>query len=833
MAESGTRRKRHVYLPPHSAAKERFRAVGGGGDKKLPPEPAVGRYEHGYRLLQALSELETEAGAAREAQQAAGVEDLGVQVEFESFPGVALVAESLARDRWGIELQNVRLEEVRTCATVFVPNGKLVHFERRIRDYISEKKDVRERVIDGSRLFNAVREIRSARLRALWTDDDEELPSSDEEQMWWEVWLRVGRDRQSYIDGFRRQAEAQGMSVSAGVLTFPERSVLLAQSSRRQMEDSMATLNMVAELRRAKETAEFFDGMPFTEQREWLEDLVARTAYPPESAEVPHVCILDTGVNRGHSLVAPALSENDMHTVEAAWGTEDSDGHGTRMAGLALVGDLMEPLASSVAVDVGHRLESVKLLPIGQTDSIDSRFHGLRTVQAVARTELAAPHRRRVFGMAVTTRANRDRGRPSAWSAALDALAVASEEEAAPRRLLIVSAGNVRGSNTLAAYPASNDTDGVHDPGQAWNALTVGAYTNLTELEGADFNGYEVKAPKGGLSPYSTTSLTWQKLWPLKPDVVFEGGNVASDPYGAVEVPSLNLLTTSHQPNERPFTTANGTSAATMLASRFAARIMAAYPDFRPETIRALIVHSARWTRTMRETYLGDSPSKRDFVQLVRRCGYGVPNIERALWSVANSLTMVAEEELRPFERPSGKQPVARDMALHDLPWPKEELESLGETQVEMRVTLSYFIEPSPSSRLPRSRYLYESHGLRFEVKRPDESIEEFRKRINAAARSEGERATSGVADPSWLIGPKARGLGSIQSDTWTGSAADLASRGAVIVYPIGGWWKTRPALHSYERDAPYSLIVSIATPETELDLYAAVVNKAETLVEM
>jgi hypothetical protein len=73
-------------------------------------------------------------------------------------------------------------------------------------------------------------------------------------------------------------------------------------------------------------------------------------------------------------------------------------------------------------------------------------------------------------------------------------------------------------------------------------------------------------------------------------------------------------------------------------------------------------------------------------------------------------------------------------MNLHRLPWPLLELEALGETAVEMRVTLSYFIEPDPSARGVTSRYRYESHGLRFEVNRASESEADFRARINAAA---------------------------------------------------------------------------------------------------
>ena len=111
--------------------------------------------------------------------------------------------------------------------------------------------------------------------------------------------------------------------------------------------------------------------------------------------------------------------------------------------------------------------------------------------------------------------------RPSAWSAAIDSLAVDFDGEGAIPRLLVVSAGNVSDSNAWPHYPDSNDTDGVHDPAQAWNALTVGACTDLVRITEVDGGGYAPIAPEGGLSPFSTTSLTWEQHWPLKPDVCF------------------------------------------------------------------------------------------------------------------------------------------------------------------------------------------------------------------------------------------------------------------------------------------------------------------------
>lgn len=348
-------------------------------------------------------------------------------------------------------------------------------------------------------------------------------------------------------------------------------------------------------------------------------------------------------------------------------------------------------------------------------------------------------------------------------------------------------------------------------------------------------DAFRAVASRGGLSPFSTTSLTWQPHWPLKPDVVFEGGNAAQDALGAVCTQSLSLLTTNHLPNERLFTTSNATSAATALAARMAAQLMTEYPDLWPECIRALIVHSAEWTSATREAFLPahQQPSKADYSRLIRHCGFGVPDLTRAMRSATNSLAMIVQRHIHPFNREEGDQPKTREMHLHRLPWPLDELEALGEEMVEMRVTLSYFIEPNPSARGVKSRYRYESHGLRFDVKRAAESDDEFRARINAAARDEEEGTRTKTEDPNWAVGTQNRHKGSVHSDIWRGRAADLASRGVIGVYPALGWWKTRTALERYNKVARYALVISIDARELDVDLYTPIANQIGIPVEI
>lgn len=788
------------------------------------PLPDRDRAQHGNALQGQIQQLRPIAEQAKEAQQALGIQDgIGLRIQFESFNDVKLAFESLANKPKGIELLNYKEEGGQGFATVFVPDGKLDYFEKVIVEYLNDRKGAQGQSLDHKALINTIQSIHVAQLEALWTDDPELLPIDDDELIWWEAWLPVRENREATVATFTMVAEMLSIRVLDGALRFPERTILLIQSSKAQLQSSVLALNCIAELRRAKETADFFDSFTPAEQHQWAEELLERTTFAaPENA--PHVCIIDTGVNHGHPLLTPALTILDLHTIEPDWGIDDRNGHGTNMAGLALYGDLSNTLRSADPLVIGHRLESVKLLPCNGANTGDEKQYGVNTVEAVARSEITAPFRARVFSMAVTTIDGRDRGRPSSWSSALDRLASDADDQGATPRLFVVSAGNIRNPTDWAAYPESNTLMGICDPAQSWNALTVGAFTDLVELP----HGLNAVAEQGALSPFSTTSQTWVNYYPLKPDVLFEGGNLIHDDLmGPATAGELSLLTTHHLPVERPLTLVTATSAATSLCSRMAAQLMATYPQLWPESIRALIVHSAEWTDAMKNMFLpvDRSPTKQDYEHLVRHCGFGVPSLGKAMWSASNSLTLAVEDTLLPFKKLKGKDPSPREMHLHELPWPKDELEALGATPVEMTVTLSYFIEPNPSSR-GRSRYRYESHGLRFDVKRPTEDIARFKARINAAALDDESGTSNRDNDPAWTLGKQKRHRGSLHQDTWKGTAAELASRGYLAVYPSLGWWKTRASLARYDTPARYALIISIKAPEVDIDIYNIVAAK-------
>jgi hypothetical protein len=392
------------------------------------------------------------------------------------------------------------------------------------------------------------------------------------------------------------------------------------------------------------------------------------------------------------------------------------------------------------------------------------------------------------------------------------------------RRLIILSAGNVKEPGDWRSFPASNKVCEIQDPAQAWNAITVGAFTAKTTITDSTLVGYHAIAEAGALSPFSSTSANWpDHKWPIKPEVLFEGGNVAIGPNkSAIDAADLQLLSTYHNPQVAQFAAFSATSAGCGQAAWMAARIQAAYPQAWPETVRALIVHSAEWTDAMKRAFLADE-SKSAYYRLTKVCGYGVPNLERAISCAANSLSLITEAEIQPFTKhETESRYICKDMDIYRLPWPTEVLRDLGKLRVQMRVTLSYFVEPSPGEVGWKDRYRYASHGLRFELNGPGEPEADFVARINRKAREDDKHPGTEGAGDHWTIG-EARNVGSIHSDIWSGTAAELALSNLITVHPSVGWWRERHHLNRYDRRTRYALAVSFSLPGQEIDIYTPV----------
>ena len=795
----------------------------GSTEFRVPPRD---RIPHSQSLVTQIQSAEQQA-AKQVAAQPSIEKPKGVVLHFQSDPGFKLQLKSLESDRSGIELRNAFVDANRVMhATVFIPDGKVGLFVRKFEAYADPAKVSLKGNPRNNDLVASIAQIRLAALESFWMDADE-FPKEHDQLKWWEVWLQEATNSHASLDVFRQRAQAADVLVSHRELRFPDRRVVLARGSVTQLLAIENLFEILAELRSARIlTGEFMNLAP-RDHGDFIDEAHARII--PPSADAPAVCHLDTGVNRAHSLLSIALAEEHLLAVDPTWRASDGDPnqHGTGMAGLALYGCLTDLLNSTGVFRLEHRLESVKILSGHLPHAPD--LYGDVTVQSVARIEIVAPERKqRAFALTVTTD-SRDQGFPSAWSAAVDQICSGADDEGRPSRLLVVSAGNTPREGRHD-FPAHNYKQGIEDPAQSWNAVSVGAFTEKATIRSGEYPGWKPVANAGQLSPSSRTSIVWKdRSWPIKPDIVMEGGNLAIQPTtgNADEVDDLRLLTTYISSTGASLTTTGDTSAATALAARYAAIIWARYPNLSPESVRGMLVHSARWTAPMLSEFPAGQLHKR-----LRVFGYGVPNLDHAVSSNRNHATLVIEDSLQPFDQEIGtdgkKQIKTKDMRLHRLPWPKQVLEQLGGETVRLRVTLSYFIEPSPGRRGWTRKHRYQSHGLRFDIKRPtDMNDTEFLKRITKAAWDEDEDSiTSAADDRSWTVGPNLRCKGSVHSDVWTGTAAQLAASEAIAIYPVTGWWKERPSLERWNRTARYSLIISLETDAVQADLYTPIASQ-------
>ncbi|MGN6418591.1 MAG: S8 family peptidase [Pseudobacter sp.] len=671
-------------------------------------------------------------------------------------------------------------------------------------------------------LIANIEEIRAATLQSFWQEPELAFPGLNED-IWWEVWLSrdVADNIQKPIGNFLPALQDAGVQIGDRFLQFPEHWVYLMRATASELSAILYS-DKLAEIRKPRDTADFFTTLERQEQAGWIANLVGRTDNFSAQNNVA-VCLLDTGVNRNHPLLENLIPQRNLDTINPAWTVADTGGlygHGTPMASLALYGDLTDVLGSMGRVQIYHHFESIKF--INHNAPHDPALYGAVTQEAIARGEVINPGFKRIICMAVTSADNIHRGRPTSWSAAIDQTLFGSTDEPNDRLLMVVSSGNLPLDERIN-YPLSNADFTIQDPAQSYNSITVGAYTLKDIIDLQAFPDAELLARRGAMSPCNTTSIGWLHEWCKKPDIVMEGGNLALQNGGTINPDSLVLLSASRGGlGHSLLTTFNDTSASTALASKFLGELYVAYPALMPETIRALTIHSAVWTPEMLANRSINQLTSLEKERLLANVGYGVPNMEKARYSANNSLSMIIERTLTPFKL-DGSAVKTNEFHLFDLPWPVEVLQELLGTIVNFKITLSYFIEPNPGNKQYELSASYKSHGLRFKMINPNESEQAFRGRISRSLRDEGY---VGEGRDQWILGSQLRDKGSIHKDIWEGTAADLATRNKIAVYPIGGWWKNRKKLGRYNSSVNYSLVMTIETPAENTDIYTPVLNQ-------
>lgn len=800
------------------------------------------RVVHGNKILKDLEAIKDQFDSKKLIHDKILRDDC-IYVEFYSAWGYKLKFDQLNDNRKNENYLILNIKEEsdeeneklkRYKVTVILKEGGISHFIKKIKDFQTKFSKKRNGQFTdkplGNDLFSNIEDIKIATLEAFWTDGNTNKFPKSEDKVWWEVWFRRSRyeeNEEIILSQIKSSNLVLGQSKS---LYFKEHVVRLIYGSALELSESLFLLDSLAELRKPQVINDFIthSNITYSEEREWLDDLKKRTfVLPVDEEDKIFISVFDSGVNNQHPLLEDVISDSDLHAWNKEWGTADTEpdgGHGTGMSGLILYGDLAESLSSTQNINIYHGIESFKVYH--PNSKVTPELFGIIYLDGYNELSFHKPKNERVICLSVTNDGIIDSGRPSSSSAVIDNIAFGNANESSNPQLIIVSGGNVSLEKEIE-FPDKNFLSSIQDPGQAYNALTVGAYTRKNLI--SDPSKYSPLAANGAMSPFNTTSALWDTQWPNKPDIVFEGGNAITDGHFVSSHPELNPISLDKDFTTNLFLPFGGTSSAAAFAAKMAADLKMLNPSYWPETIRGLMVHSADWTDQMLSGK--DLNREGDRKPLIRSVGYGVPNFDKAAYSSKNSLTLIAQNYLKPFKL-EGSQVKTNEYHMYELPWPTSVLEeSLYDKNVKITVTLSYFIEPNPGARQYANNFSYHSHSLDFKMIKPLEPMKTFERRISAAAEDleEGES----TKDEEWVIKERVRSKGSIKKDFISTTGAQLAQRNKIAIYPKGGWYKTRKKLEQYDAEIRYSLIVSIESDEVDVDIYSPVELMVKNLIKI
>lgn len=533
----------------------------------------------------------------------------------------------------------------------------------------------------------------------------------------------------------------------------------------------------------------------------------------PPSKNASVVTILDSGIAEEHPLLSGFVNYA-CSVIPSDNSVGDWHGHGTQMAGTVLYNDLSKILEAGL-YNGEYFLESATIYH--PATSNDEKYWPVLMNNAIEKIEENNSNAKRVYITAVTNE-NPPGEVHTRWSQSLDKLAYGDGNKS---RLLCVSIGNTK--KCLASgyvYKDTNLEETIDDPAQSINALTIGAYTELTDIIPVHAGKYQPVAEKHNFSPF--TRANDFELYPIKPEIVFEGGNAACDKFSPSEMDSLSLLTTCKDFTKGQFlSTFNGTSCSTALAGQFIAKLINNYPDYKPETIRGLVVHSAKWSNKMNAFFPSNANGKNEKLAL---CGYGIPNLDYALNCTNKKATIVIEDIIRNDIDGEG-----RFVKYFKLPFPKYLYQKDLNAEVAVSMTLSYFAEPNETAYAIKSKY--RGLDLSFDIQRTNEKLEEFKTRCNGTYREKYKKANQGkkfkieAKDYNWEIGKQRREKGTIQSDRFKVNISEINEDSYIGVFGQPGWWDKEKQRRKGKMH--FSLIVTVElNSQIDMDIYNYIEQK-------
>jgi hypothetical protein len=419
----------------------------------------------------------------------------------------------------------------------------------------------------------------------------------------------------------------------------------------------------------------------------------------------------------------------------------------------------------------------------------------------------------RIFNHSINARVPFRQVHMSTWGAAIDKVSYQKDV------LVIQSAGNIE-SAAIAEhlrsgrnYPQYQREPGsrVRNPGQSLCALTVGSVAHRDWQAGSRASVAKAKQP-------SAFSPAGEGIWgSIKPDVVEYGGDLVADPGPPPQVfpssaVSLELVRSTMHGGPATGVDGFGTSFAAPKVCHIAGMLARELPDEPCLLYRALIAASARWPGWAEAVDV-------DKADVLRRIGYGIPDLARATTNTDYRVTLVST---------GAQQIAAREAHIYRIPVPEALRRPEENFRIRIDVTLAYAAMPRRTRRRVRG---YLATVLDWDVSKKGESLASFRNRIF----NDGDKtAVDGEDILDWMLRDRidhgeiqglSRQNSTLQKDWCFVDSHDLPPDFCIAVVGHPGWDP------SPETKAKYALAVSFEAVNGDLKLYVPIRTAVEAMV--
>ena len=515
------------------------------------------------------------------------------------------------------------------------------------------------------------------------------------------------------------------------------------------------------------------------------------------AADAPHLCIIDSGIARGHPLLAAAVGETIAVPSNLGDGL-DVHGHGSLVAGLALYGDVEQcrqrgVFRQTIWIDAARVTDSNNELGGDQ----------LITTQMREAITYFADQGCRIFNISLgDERLPYQGGQPSTWASTLDNLAHALDI------LIVVSAGNSQPpAQSYHLNPAYNDYPGfllhpearIIEPATAANALTVGAlaiggqsYSNQRSPEALS---HPLLAMQDRPAPFTRCGFGVRGA--VKPELVEHGGNYSYDPQFArlPNDPGVSLVSLNRSfETGKLFSFDRGTSFAAPKVAHAAAQLLREMPAASANLLRALLVHGSELPAEAARLPLDDE-------SILRLYGYGQPNLARSLNSTDNRVILYAEAAI-PLDW----------YHVYEIPIPDLFKHTPGTRQIA--VTLAF----DPPTRKRNNRYLGNTMSFRLLRGVDLDHLERvFKKRTQGERK---DRFNTQSANCTLYPGATRRDSGTLQHGAWVAKrnrSLEHVEPFYLVVLDDNNWQNAN------DEPQRYALVVSLEHSVPLIPLYAAV----------